>query len=613
MPAKLTIQDAHNLAESMGLQFLSSEFNTVKEKYLWECAKKHQWITSYAGIKRGGKCSQCYVLRAKTIEDAHDLAKLRGFKFVSNEFTNNKTKHLWRCMEGHEWSARYDHIKAGSSCPECSRKKPKTITDAQNLAESRGFKFLSSEFANIKTKHLWECQKGHQWYAKFNTIQQGRGCQKCFLEISHSLNKVKKTISDAHNLAESRGFKFLSNEFKGVLNKYNWECSKGHVWVGRFSSIQGGQGCPNCAGLKPKTMQDVHDLAEMRGFKFLSTEYKNANSNYLWGCSKGHKWSAKYNNIQRGYGCPDCAGLRLKNIQDAQDLAERKGLRFLSNEFENTKTKYLWGCSHGHEWISKYNDIDQGYGCPDCAGLKPKTMQDVHDLAEMRGFKFLSTEYKNANSNYLWSCNKGHKWISSYSNIHSGSGCPFCSDKTRGEKLTRYCFEKMFNCDFKKIRPDWMRNHKTGRKLELDGYNEQMGIAFEHQGIQHEKDCPKSYQFYNPEQLVRDEIKRQKSKERGIILIEVPEIGTRLKINDVVPFLLSEFDKHNIAYPESAKSFQIDMREFYAEYMNEKSTTGVDDFSSELDAMDFSDDSLFVDSIMDEVNDLDFDDPALSN
>jgi hypothetical protein len=36
-----------------------------------------------------------------------------------------------------------------------------------------------------------------------------------------------------------------------------------------------------------------------------------------------------------------------------------------------------------------------------------------------------------------------------------------------------------------------------------------------------------------------------------------------------------------------------------------------DDFLSQLDEMDFSDNSLFVDSIVDEVNNLDFDDPDL--
>ena len=41
--------------------------------------------------------------------------------------------------------------------------------------------------------------------------------------------------------------------------------------------------------------------------------------------------------------------------------------------------------------------------------------------------------------------------------------------------------------------------------------------------------------------------------------------------------------------------------------------TETDDFLSELDTIDFSDPSLFVDSIIDEVNDLDFDDPSLFN
>lgn len=38
-----------------------------------------------------------------------------------------------------------------------------------------------------------------------------------------------------------------------------------------------------------------------------------------------------------------------------------------------------------------------------------------------------------------------------------------------------------------------------------------------------------------------------------------------------------------------------------------------EDFLSQLDEMDFSDESLFVDSIVDEVNNLDFDDPSLFN
>jgi hypothetical protein len=422
-----------------------------------------------------------------------------------------------------------------------------------------------------------------------------------------------KTIQDANNLAKSRGYKFLSNELINTTTKHLWGCEKGHEWRSTYNRMLQGNGCPHCAGVFPKTTEDAHHIAKSRGYKFLSNELKNTTTKHLWECEKGHEWSAPYTTIQKGCGCPHCAGVFPKTIQDAHNLAERRDFKFLSPKFYGVNYKYLWGCKKGHEWISKYNAIQIGKGCPHCSVTAKKTIQDAHNLAESRGYKFVSPQFKGVMKKHLWECGKGHEWISKYNTIQQGHGCPECSDKTLGEKLTRYCFEKMLGCDFMKVKPDWMRNYKTGRKLELDGCNEQLGIAFEHQGIQHEVDCPTSNRFYNPEQLVRDEIKRKKCKEHGIKLIEVPEIGTRLKLKDVVPFLLSEFDKHNIAYPESVKSFQIDMKEFYAEYMNEKSTTGVDDLLSELDAIDFSDDSLFVDSIVDEVINLDFDDAELFN
>ena len=424
------------------------------------------------------------------------------------------------------------------------------------------------------------------------------------------MGRKRLTLQDAHNLAESRGFKFLSPVFKNVTTKHLWGCTQGHEWLTKYNDIQQGHGCPHCSGNFRKTIQHAHNLAESRGFKFLSPVFEGTLRKHLWGCTQGHEWMTTYGNIQQGSGCPKCAD---KNIQDAHNLAESKGFIFLSLEFKNTHTKHLWGCKKGHEWSVSYNSIQQGSGCPHCAGTARKTIQDAHNLAQSKGYKFLSLEFKNTQTKHKWGCGQGHEWMALYSEIQRGSGCPECSDKNRGEKIVRYCFEKMLLCDFNKIRVDWMRNPETGQKLELDGYNEQMGVAFEHQGQQHEKDCRISNKFYDPKILIRDEIKRQKCKECVIKLIEVPEIGRRLRVKNLVHFLLSEFYKHNIAYPESAKSFEIDMKEFYDEYINEKSTTGIDDILKELDTIDFNDESLFADSVIDELEYWDFEDPDLFN
>jgi hypothetical protein len=540
-----------------------------------------------------------------TIQDAHNLAESRGFKFLSPNLNNVTTKHLWLCGKGHEWSATYHRIQQGSGCLHCANKFPKTIQNAYNLAESRGFKFLSSEFKKCHTKYSWGCEDGHEWKASYTSIQQGTGCPYCAL-------KPRRTREDAHNFAEERGFKFLSTEFQGANNKYLWGCKKGHEWIANYRNIRDGSGCPVCNGNQKKTITDCQKLAESKGGKCLSIKYVNNSHKLLWECNKNHKWEATYGDINNKTWCPTC-GSKKKSIQDCHKYAEAHNGKCLSTEFKNVSKKHTWQCDKGHTFSATPKNVSAGHWCPFCAKMaRTLNIDNCHQLAKLKGGECLSTKYFNAHSKITWRCKKGHSFDSSYANVYSGKWCPKCIT-FRGETITRYCFEQIFKCDFEKIKPDWMRNAKTNRKLELDGFNDKLSLAFEHQGIHHETGCEKNNKHYDPEVFIRDEIKRQKCKEHGIKLIEVPEIGTRLKINDVVPFLLNEFDKHNIAYPESAKSFQIDMKEFYAEYMNQKSTTGVDDLLSELDAIDFSDDSLFVDSIMDEVNNLDFDDPELFN
>jgi hypothetical protein len=70
-----------------------------------------------------------------------------------------------------------------------------------------------------------------------------------------------------------------------------------------------------------------------------------------------------------------------------------------------------------------------------------------------------------------------------YNNVNYGFWCPDCSE-SRTEKLVRAYFEKKFHKPFPNTRPSWLLNH-TGNKLELDGYSEQLNIAFEYNGEQH--------------------------------------------------------------------------------------------------------------------------------
>jgi hypothetical protein len=78
--------------------------------------------------------------------------------------------------------------------------------------------------------------------------------------------------------------------------------------------------------------------------------------------------------------------------------------------------------------------------------------------------------------------------------------------------------------EFKKVRPDWIRNPTTGRCLELDGYCEELSLAIEYDGIQH-------YQWPNfigmtkevfLKQMERDRIKAEACAKRNVCLIRIP-------------------------------------------------------------------------------------------
>lgn len=90
-----------------------------------------------------------------------------------------------------------------------------------------------------------------------------------------------------------------------------------------------------------------------------------------------------------------------------------------------------------------------------------------------------------------------------------------------GEKLTRRALEQLYGKKFDKIRPDWFKNPKTGRPLELDGYCPELKMAFEYHGVQH-REFPNGFhkteqEFYD--QVARDIYKAQRCEKLGIYLI----------------------------------------------------------------------------------------------
>lgn len=209
-------------------------------------------------------------------------------------------------------------------------------------------------------------------------------------------------------------------------------------------------------------------------------------------------------------------------INDLKELAKSQGGQCLSDSYLGAKVKLKWRCEIGHEWEAIPDSVKRGTWCPHCAGQIRLTLANIQELARSKGGECLSTEYINADTKMRWRRAEGHEWTSVSYHIKAGSWCPVCS-AGKSERICRDIFEQMFGLPFPKLRPNWLLS-SMARKMELDGYCEPLGIAFEYNGHQHYREV----KFFQSEKntlekrKLDDARKAQLCFQNGVILITVP-------------------------------------------------------------------------------------------
>lgn len=415
-----------------------------------------------------------------------------------------------------------------------------TIDDMQQTAAAHGGWCLSTVYINSKTPLLWKCVAGHEWEQRAHDIRTGRWCKTC------SLDSRRDSLDEIQAIAKSHNGKCLSTEYINKRTKLRWECSQGHIWEAYPTPIKRGGWCPLCARKSSKrsvsrkhrlTIDDMKQLAMQQGGECLSSTYHRMHIKLLWKCCLGHTWESAPQNIKKGAWCPICEprGHNLRvSITELSQLAFENGGELLSNEYTNSSSPLRWRCSEGHEWDAPVDRVKYGgTWCPYCSGKHNWSISRLHEYAQSMGGKCLSDKYTRQTDPVEWECRDGHRWKRSPgSMIQQGQWCPTCHIYL-GEEICRAYFETLFENEFPKSHPSWLISTKR-RRLELDGYCNELQLAFEHHGQQHYR-----VGRFTPtgEQLISrkgtDELKRTKCRETGVLLIEIPELDTLLPLTEL--------------------------------------------------------------------------------
>ena len=423
-------------------------------------------------------------------------------------------------------------------------------------------------------------EEGKEWYKTGNNILKvtWKGCPKC-----QNRNILIKYFNLLKTRANQKGLEVISdfNDYQNSrsrikLSCLNLDCLFGQNgdWSRVASSIMESSfhGCPKCYKPQKGTLKskqyyykELKTLATLKGGKIINERYTNSRKKYKFECKNGHTFKRYPYEIKKGYWCKQC--FKNKKLKEMQKIARKKNGKLISTEYVNALTPLIWECNkcflegRPFRWSARPADIKKGNWCPKCAGKLKYSINDMKKFATSKKGYCLSSEYKNMKSPLWWKCGEcGNEWLSTPTSvIHQGTWCPRCGRLGISERVCRKFFEILFNKKFPTTTSlKWLVN-ENGYKMHLDGYDDELRIAFEYNGIQHyiyNKHFYKTKEEF--EQRIRDDRrKKELCNQNNIVLIIIPYY---VSFDEMEDFIRKECKMRGIHIPETED--KIDWNDF---------------------------------------------------
>jgi hypothetical protein len=358
------------------------------------------------------------------------------------------------------------------------------------------------------------------------------------LRKKHHLNGRAISVALINDVVEAKKGKILSDNwsFKSAKDKLTIRCSNGHVFETSWAVLKNNSWCRECSFLEASIRNRldpaiVRTFLEQKGLGSLDNDWCYTNSAELFWvtCKNRHRWQTNWNKLYyENHSCQECK--RLEKEKKVLDFLKGKSAALANpkwhyvNNFQNIPIN----CVCGHFFEKSWADIK--IWCPECNEKDRKLKKELNVkkvVLAKNGYLEENWHYLGTNVKFSVKCQKGHMFKTNWNTLNMGSWCPACS-KFKRENEFRCFIENFFGRSFSKQTPDWLNNgwqrKKPGKRLELDGYNEELRIAFEFQGQQHYKEVPffKCTGHNYVMVKVRDKFKVQRCLDNGVKLLIVP-------------------------------------------------------------------------------------------
>lgn len=383
--------------------------------------------------------------------------------------------------------ADYPHLVAQLDRKKCGRVDPSAIR------------------AGSQKKLWWRCPvaRDHVWEARVVQRTLGNGCPFCRgfrVSVTNSLQIQAKSVAREWHPTKNGSLR-PSDVVAGSTRRVFWRCRKdpSHEWEAPITARTQGHGCPFCSGLRVWWKTSLAAVAPHVAEQWHPTKNgaltpgdvtAHTNNKAWWKCpgAPDHEWHASiFGRVDRGRGCPFCAGKRPSSTSSLAALFPK-----LAAEWHPTKNGTLtpadvlpgadrfifWRCRNGHEWRAILcMRVRRGSACTKCRRERHARRRSLAKLAPLVARQWHPTKNGQltpsdvpvgSSRRVWWKCQKGsdHEWqagIAGRARSKAPGECPFCL----GKRLSK---TNCFAARFPKVAKEWHPT-KNGRLTPRDVFS----------------------------------------------------------------------------------------------------------------------------------------------
>ncbi len=246
------------------------------------------------------------------------------------------------------------------------------ISELKKVANSRGGKLISKKYINQHTKVEWECKFKHRWFAKYQPIKNGGWCGECSSGLGERLTrkafeaifKLKFRKERPNWLKSIKGNNLELDGFNSRLKlafehqgQQNFEFSKQFFAKKYKNSIKHKEYLKNSKiksntckkfGIKLIKIPEVPTITKIKNLKyFIKKSLLNTNNKYIKKCL------SKIDGLKINYN----TAYKFNHILTMKKKAKSYGGVMLSKSFLGMKEKLKFKCKYNHPILIDYNHL----------------------------------------------------------------------------------------------------------------------------------------------------------------------------------------------------------------------------------------------------------------